>query len=42
MLGVMKDMMLEIDDPTVASLEDLAAEDPKAARKRAIRDFWDN
>lgn len=41
MLGVMKDMMIEIDDPTMASLEDLAAEDPKAARKRAIRDFLD-
>ncbi len=42
MLGVMKDMMLEIDDPTVASLEDLASEDPNAARKRTIRAFLDD
>ena len=41
-LTVMKDMMLEIDDPAVASLEDLTAEDPKAARKRVIRAFLDD
>lgn len=42
-LGVMKDMMLEIDeDPTQPNLEDLSADDPDAARKRAIRDFLDN
>lgn len=41
-LNVVKDMMLEIDDPAVASLEDLTAEDPKAARKRDIRSFLDD
>ena len=42
-LGVMKDMMLEIEeDPTLASLEDLTAEDPQAARKRSIRAFLDD
>ncbi len=42
-LGVMKDMMLEIDDdPTQASLEDLADDDPNAARKRTIRAFLDD
>jgi len=41
-LNVMKDMMVEIDDPAVASLEDLTAEDPKAARKRDIRAFLDD
>lgn len=42
-LGVMKDMMLEIEeDPTLATLEDLTAENPKAVRKRAIRAFLDD
>lgn len=41
-LTVMKDMMLEIDDPAVASLEDLTAEVPKAVRKRDIRAFLDD
>lgn len=42
-LGVMKDMMLEIEeDPTQPNLEDLAADDPNAARKRAIRAFLDD
>lgn len=42
-LGVMKDMMLEIEeDPTQANLEDLASDDPNAARKRAIRAFLDD
>ncbi len=42
-LGVMKDMMLEIDeDPTQPNLEDLAADDPNAARKRTIRAFLDD
>lgn len=41
-LNVVRDMMIEIDDPAVASLEDLTAEDPKAARKRDIRAFLDD
>lgn len=42
-LGVMKDMMIEIDeDPTQPNLDDLAGEDPNAARKRAIRAFLDD
>lgn len=42
-LGIMKDMMLEIDeDPTQPGLEDLTADDPDAARKRAIRAFLDD
>ena len=42
-LGLMKDMMLEIDeDPTRPNLEDLTADDPNAARKRAIRAFLDD
>ena len=42
-LGVMKDMMLEIEeDPTLASLEDLTAEDPNALRKRSIQTFLDD
>ena len=42
-LGIMKDMMLEIDeDPTQPNLDDLTGDDPNAARKRAIRAFLDN
>lgn len=42
-LGVMKDMMLEInEDPTQPNLDDLAGDDPNAARKRAIRAFLDD
>lgn len=42
-LGVMKDMMLEIEeDPTEASVDDLVADDPDEQRKRAIRAFLDN
>lgn len=42
-LGVMKDMMLEIEeDPTQPTVDDLAASDPDAARKRAIRAFLDD
>lgn len=42
-LGIMKDMMIEIDeDPTQPNLDDLAADDPNAARKRAIRAFLDD
>ena len=41
-LGVMKDMVLEIEeDPTLATLEDLTAEDPKDVRKRSIRAYLD-
>jgi hypothetical protein len=42
-LGIMKDMMLEIEeDPTQPSIDDLAVDDPDAQRKRAIRAFLDN
>lgn len=42
-LGVMKDMILEIEeDPTQATLDDLTADDPNAARKRTIREFLDD
>jgi hypothetical protein len=42
-LGVMKDMMLEIEeDPAQPNLDDLAADDPDAARKRTIRAFLDD
>lgn len=42
-LGIMKDMMLEIEeDPTQPSVDDLVDDDPDAERKRAIRAFLDN
>ena len=42
-LGVMKDMMLEIEeDPTQPSVDDLVGDDPDAARKKAIRAFLDD
>ena len=42
-LGIMKDMMLDIDeDPTQPGLDDLVTDDPDAARKRAIRAFLDD
>ena len=41
-LGVIKDMMLDVDeDPTRLSLEDLTSDDPDAAKKRKIRAFLD-
>lgn len=42
-LGIMKDMMLEIDeDPAQPNLDDLTGDDPNAERKRAIRAFLDD
>lgn len=39
-LGIIKDMMLDIDeDPSQLSLDDLTAEDPDSAKKRAVRSF---
>lgn len=39
-LGVIKDMMLEIDeDPSKLTLDDITAEDPNAARNKKIQDF---
>lgn len=43
MLGVIKDMMLEIDeDPTKLSIDDLTSEDPDAKTKRKVRAFLDH
>ena len=40
MLGVIKDMMLEIDeDPTKLSIDDLTSDDPDAKKKRKVREF---
>ena len=42
-LGVIKDMMLDVDeDPTAPSVDDLTGEDPDAAKKAAVRAFLDN
>lgn len=42
-LGVIKDMMLDIDeDPTKLSVDDLTADDPDAAKKSAVRAFLDD
>ena len=42
-LGVIKDMMIEIDeDPTKLSIEDLTAEDPNAKRKSKVNSFLNN
>ena len=42
MLGVIKDMMLEIDeDPTKLSIDDLTSDDPDAMTKRKVRAFLD-
>ena len=42
-LGVMKEMMIEIDeDPTQPSIDDLAADDPDAERDRAVRAFLED
>ena len=42
-LGVIKDMMLDIDeDPTKLSVEDLTAEDPDAKKRKAVRAFLDD
>ena len=39
-LGVIKDMMLEIDeDPTKLSLEDMTSEDPDAKKKKKVKAF---
>lgn len=41
-LGTLRDMTLEIEgDPSSASLDDLTAEDPDAAKKAAVRAFLD-
>ena len=40
-LGTLKDMTLEVENPSEASLEDVAAEDPDAAKKSAVRAFLD-
>ena len=41
-LGTLRDMALEIENgPTEASLDDLAVEDPDAAKKSAVRAFLD-
>ena len=40
MLGVIKDMMLEInEDPTKLSLDDLTSDDPDAKKKRKVHEF---
>ena len=42
-LGVIKDMMIEIDeDPTKLSIEDLTAEDPNAKRNSKVNSFLNN
>jgi len=42
-LGVMKEMMIEIDeDPTQPGIDDLAADDPDAERNRAVRAFLED
>jgi hypothetical protein len=42
-LGVIKDMMLDIDeDPTQLSLDDLTADDPDSKKKSAVRAFLDD
>ena len=42
MLGVIKDMTLEIDkDPTKPSIDDLTSDDPDAKTKRRVRAFLD-
>ena len=42
-LGVIKDMMIEIDeDPTKISVEDLTAEDPNAKRNSKVDSFLNN
>ncbi|MBP5321768.1 MAG: hypothetical protein J6334_12345 [Kiritimatiellae bacterium] len=42
-LGIIKDMMIEIDeDPTKLSLDDLTAEDPNAKRNKAVRAFLED
>ena len=39
-LGVIKDMTLEIDeDPTKLSVEDLTSDDPDAKKKKKVRAF---
>lgn len=39
-LGVIKDMMVEIDeDPTKFSLDDITADDPNAARNKKVKSF---
>ena len=40
-LGTLKDMTLEVENPSEASLDDLAAEDPDAKKKAAVRAFLD-
>ena len=42
-LGVIKDMMIEIDeDPTKLSIEDLTAEDPNSKRNSKVNSFLNN
>lgn len=42
-LGIMKEMMIEIDeDPTQPGLDDLADDDPDAERDRAVRAFLED
>lgn len=40
-LGTLKDMTLEIDDPSAASLDDLTAGNPDAKKKSTVRAFLD-
>ena len=40
-LGTLKDMTLEVENPSEASLEDVMAEDPDAKKKAAVRAFLD-
>ena len=40
-IGTIKDMTLEVDNPSDASLEDMTAEDPDAKKKAAVRAFLD-
>lgn len=40
-LGTIKDMTLEVENPSEMSLEDMTAEDPDAKKKAAVRAFLD-
>ena len=41
-LGTLKDMTLEVENPSEASLDDLAVDDPDAKKKAAVRAFLDD